>query len=86
MGKASTTTPSELGKWHMKYLTFHAVNALLLIGVLGTILLWVIWTPSVSGPPTDQERSVVNLRDSEQPDQSAMTTTTRNPNDVSPGR
>ena len=63
----------------MKYLSFHAVNWLLLIVVLGTILLWVIWTPGSSGPQPDRERPVENLGSNDLVDPPTKTATTMIP-------
>lgn len=63
----------------MKYLSFHAVNWLLLIFVLGTILLWVVWTPGGSGLDPEQVRSEVMWGSNKSADPLKKTATTSNP-------
>lgn len=63
----------------MKYLSFHAVNWLLLIFVLGTILLWLVWTPGNSGLPPNQERPMVNWGSNEPAEPPTKTATTSDP-------
>ena len=63
----------------MKYFSFHAVNWFLLIFVLGTILLWVVWTPGSSGLQPNQERPMLNWGSNEPDEPPTKTATTSDP-------